>query len=109
LVSRLAHTNREFISETASEILAIDILALGKAYPTALTDKNSLESLLHKLYPMSTDKELIRLGPEGDGGYLVPDDLAEIEACFSPGVSVISGFEKACADLGIKVFLADNP
>jgi len=84
------------------------VIDLGKAYPTPLTDKNSLESLIHKLYPMSTDKELIRLGPEGDGGYLVPDDLAEIEACFSPGVSVISGFEKACADLGIKVFLADK-
>jgi hypothetical protein len=57
---------------------------------------------------MSTDKELIRLGPEGDGGYLVPNDLAEIEACFAPGVSVISGFEKDCADIGIKVFLADK-
>ena len=87
---------------------AIDILALGKAYPTALTDKNTLQSLVHKLYPMSTDKELIRLGPEGDGGYLVPDDLAGIEACFSPGVSLISGFEKDCADLGMKVFLADK-
>jgi hypothetical protein len=87
---------------------ATHILALGKAYPTALTEKNTLQSLVHKLFPMSPGKVLIRLGPEGDGGYLVPDDLADIEACFSPGVSLISGFEKDCADLGMKVFLADR-
>ena len=57
---------------------------------------------------MASDKELIRLGPKGDGGYLLPDDLAGIEACFSPGVSFLSGFEKDCADLGIKIFLADK-
>ncbi len=57
---------------------------------------------------MCPGKALIRLGPRGDGGYLVPDDLAGIEACFSPGVSLVSGFEKDCADRGIKVFLADR-
>lgn len=88
--------------------LAIDILALGKAYPTALTDKTTLQSFIRKLFPKSPDKELIRLGPKGDGGYLVPDDLAGIEACFSPGVSLTSGFEKDCADLGMKVFMADK-
>ena len=63
---------------------------------------------MNRLMPMSTGKELIRLGPNGDGGYLVPNDLAGIEACFSPGVSVISGFEKDCAEIGAKVFLADK-
>lgn len=38
-------------------------------------------------------KDLIRLGPNGDGGYLVPDDLTGIEACFSPGVCATSEFE----------------
>jgi len=90
------------------ESFLMRVLALRKVYPTDLTDKNSLQSLMHKLFPISTGKELIRLGPEGDGGYLVPDDLAGIEACFSPGVSFISGFEKDCADLGMKVFLADR-
>jgi len=84
------------------------IIDLGKAYPTPLTNKNTLQSFIHKLFPKSPDKELIRLGPKGDGGYLVPDDLAGIEACFSPGVSLISGFEKDCADLGMKVFMADK-
>lgn len=57
---------------------------------------------------MSCDKELIRLGPIGDGGYLIPDDLEGIEACFSPGVGFYSIFEKDCADRGMKVFLADK-
>lgn len=88
--------------------IAIDILALGNAFPTPLSDKNALQSLVHKLSPMTSEKDLIRLGPKGDGGYLVPDDLEGIEACFSPGVCLVSGFEKDCADLGMKVFMADR-
>ena len=57
---------------------------------------------------MSCDKPLIRLGPDSDGGYLVPDDLAGIKACFSPGVAQVSGFERDCANLGMQVFLADR-
>ena len=66
-----------------------------------------VRALIKRLYPLSIDKEPIRFGPNGDGGYLIPDDLEGIHACFSPGVSDISGFEKDCADQGIKVFLAD--
>jgi hypothetical protein len=47
------------------------------------------------------------VGGSGDGGYLIPDDLAGIEYCFSPGVSTVSGFENQLADLHIKSFLAD--
>lgn len=83
-------------------------LRWGGAYPTALTEKRALQSLVQKLAPVSPGRALRRLGPDGDGGYLVPDDLVDIEACFSPGVSFVSGFEKDCADLGMKVFLADK-
>ena len=65
-------------------------------------------ALIHKLQPISCDKELMRLGPRGDGGYLVPDDVEGIEACFSPGVGALSEFEKDCAGLGMEVFLADK-
>lgn len=88
--------------------LKIGTLALVKNYPTRLTEKDELQSLIQRLFPVSPGKELIRLGPESDGGYLIPDDLAGIEACFSPGVDVVSGFEKDCAALGMKVFLADR-
>jgi hypothetical protein len=73
-----------------------------------MTKRESLQRLLEKLHPISSGFDLIRLGPNGDGGYLVPDDLEGIEACFSPGVSDQSGFEKDCADFGMKVFLADR-
>ncbi len=54
------------------------------------------------------EKGLIRLGAKGDGGYLVPDDLESIEACFSPGVSNVSEFELDCIKRGMKVFMADK-
>lgn len=73
-----------------------------------LSDKRSIQSLLESLYPRATNKKLIRLGPGGDGGYLVPDDVQNIEACFSPGVGQLSGFEKQCAALGMKVYMADK-
>ena len=88
--------------------LVLNILSAKKIHATELTDKNKLQSLLNTLKPISCGKELIRLGPEGDGGYLVPDDLAGIKACFSPGVDCISGFESDCANMGMNVFLADN-
>ncbi|SEM07291.1 Methyltransferase FkbM domain-containing protein [Roseovarius azorensis] len=51
---------------------------------------------------------LIRIGGDGDGGYLVPNDLAGVRHCFSPGVSVTADFEEQIArDYGIKSFLAD--
>jgi hypothetical protein len=88
--------------------LLMRALALGDTYPTALTDKAAIQSLMDRLAPLSCARKLIRLGPAADGGYLLPDDLQGIEACFSPGVSVLSGFEKDCAQRGMKVFLADR-
>lgn len=72
------------------------------------SNTKELQSFLKKLYPLSVNKELIRLGPEGDGGYLLPDDLVGIQACFSPGIGFSSEFEKECAQRGMKVFLADK-
>ena len=81
--------------------------AKRKKFITRITPTHELKQLLEMLYPINCEKDLIRLGPENDGGYLVPDDLVGIEACFSPGVSTVSGFEKDCANRNIKVFLAD--
>jgi len=85
----------------------IGLLGPWGVFPTDATDKRRIESLLARLYPLALPAPLLRLGPVGDGGYLVPDDLAGIEACFSPGVGLLSGFEKDCADRGMRVFLAD--
>ncbi len=66
-----------------------------------------LDGLIRALRPLDSGVELIRLGPDGDGGYLLPDDLDGIQYAFSPGVSTESGFEAGLADSGLQVFLAD--
>jgi hypothetical protein len=88
--------------------LLMSTLALSDSYPTRLTDASAIQALMDRLAPLSCARRLIRLGPAGDGGYLVPDDLEGIEACFSPGVHLISGFERECAQRGMNVFLADS-
>ena len=57
--------------------------------------------------PYSTNHELIRIGGNSDGGYLVPDDLFGVMNCFSPGVSETANFEFDLANRKIKSFLAD--
>lgn len=86
----------------------ISLLGIVDVFPTLATGKKDLKRLIQKLRPIATGKPLLRLGPRGDGGYLVPDDICGVEACFSPGVGLNSGFEKDCANRGMKVFLADG-
>ncbi len=72
------------------------------------TSSNEITSLIQRLKPVGIVTPLIRLGPNGDGGYLIPDDLVGVSSCFSPGVSAISGFELDCANRGMTVYLADK-
>ena len=67
----------------------------------------AIRELVRELRPIDAGIELVRLGPAGDGGYLVPDDLEGIRYVFSPGVSTESGFEAEMAERGLSVFLAD--
>lgn len=53
------------------------------------------------------DHELIRFGSEFDGGYLIPNDLEDINYCYSPGVSNNSDFEYQLTAKGIQCYLAD--
>ncbi|MBC7981240.1 MAG: FkbM family methyltransferase [Armatimonadetes bacterium] len=66
-----------------------------------------VETFIRGVRPLTTNHELIRMGSEYDGGYLLPNDLTGINACFSPGVSNTSDFEVQIADLGIKCYMAD--
>jgi hypothetical protein len=82
--------------------------ALEMCQPKSQTSEVQIHTLVKLLQPHKTNIDLIRLGPEGDGGYLIPDDLIEITSCFSPGVGTISGFEEDCLKRGIEVFCADK-
>jgi hypothetical protein len=80
---------------------------LGRA-PLRLGDPAVLDRFLRTLHPVVGETPIVRVGGEGDGGYLMPDDFDGIEACFSPGVGPTSEFELDCANRGIEVFLADR-
>lgn len=86
----------------------INFLLKNKIAVTPSTDTSELAGLIRALRPVSTNKPLVRMGPDSDGGYLVPDDLKGIKACFSPGVSNVAGFEKDCANRGMEVYMADK-
>lgn len=77
-------------------------LTLGKT-----AKPNDIERFMQSLHPIETEHGLVRYGGDRDGGYLIPDDLEGVTACFSPGVSKIARFEEDIAARGIKCFLAD--
>ncbi len=64
-------------------------------------------NVLALLKPVQTEHRLIRLGGDTDGGYLLPDDLEGIGACFSPGVDVVATFERDVVERGIPTFQID--
>jgi hypothetical protein len=72
------------------------------------TEHSRITALIRSLRARPAVAPLIRLGPKGDGGYLLPDDLEDIVACVSPGVSTEVGFDEAMASRGIDVFMADG-
>ncbi len=72
------------------------------------TEPDQLKEFIRSLHPVETGSKLIRMGGKGDGGYLIPNDLEGLTACFSPGVGLLSNFELECANLGMDVYMADG-
>lgn len=83
------------------------ILLKNRAFGTRATEKRKLLDFLESIKPVKTNYDLIRLGGDSDGGYLIPNDIENLEACFSPGVANIADFEIDLAKKGIKCFMAD--
>jgi len=81
-------------------------MSRGHTLAPKVRDAEVLE-LIRRLRPRSCGPPLIRLGGNGDGGYLIPNDLEGIQYCFSPGVSDTAAFEDELADRNIRSFLAD--
>ena len=71
-------------------------------------DKDEALKALQILIPKKSPQPLIRLGSAVDGGYLVPNDLAGIIRCLSPGVNNFKFFEDdLVVHHGIKCDLVD--
>ncbi len=64
-------------------------------------------SAIRRYHPVQTNSDLIRVGGRHDGGYLLPDDLEGVVACFSPGVALTATFEEDMIARGIPCYLAD--
>lgn len=71
------------------------------------TENAKVQQVISQLRPRGFTGSLKRIGPNRDGGYLVPDDLEGISACISPGVSFESGFDLDIANRNIPVFMMD--
>ena len=71
-------------------------------------DHLKVKKLINSIKVHNLGYKLLRVGPNGDGGYLLPDVLSNISACFSPGVGKIHGFEEDLLKRGIKIYMADK-
>jgi len=90
-----------------------DLVGSVDAYQALATAEARVEAeriaaAVKYLIPSDSGHDLIRIGGHGDGGYLVPDDLDGIEACFSPGTNNFKNFEDHLShSYGIKAFMCD--
>ncbi|MFT3787720.1 MAG: hypothetical protein QM770_16380 [Tepidisphaeraceae bacterium] len=83
-------------------------LLLRRQWRLARTIKPAtLATFLKTIHPVETNRPLIRVGGDRDGGYLIPDDFDGIVGCFSPGVSTCADFELDLARRGIVSYMAD--
>lgn len=85
-----------------------NFLSRRSVYIERAVDPQNIVNLVKKLRPLKTRFDLVRVGGLSDGGYLLPDDLEGIAACFSPGVAGTATFEMdLLQSRGISSHLAD--
>lgn len=80
---------------------------MGRVWLDKAASAQQVRQTIAKLRPRKFDGELVRMGSDGDGGYLVPNDLDGIVGCVSPGVAGEVGFDLQLAERGVKVVMAD--
>ena len=72
------------------------------------TEDIKIENFFKKLRPFDLGYDLIRIGSDNDGGYLVPNIIGEVNTCISPGVGHTNSFEEDLKKRGIKSFMLDH-
>ena len=104
---------RRRIRKARSEIRRRCVAFLRKRLPkwgltvVSHASRRQMISTIRLVRPSNTEHALTRFGSAHDGGYLVPDDLHGMVACFSPGVSTSVDFELDMARRGIPSFMID--
>ena len=73
------------------------------------TEVDDIKKFISKFKKNYIFSDLIRVGGDSDGGYLLPNILDNINSCFSAGVGDISKFEKDLSDnYKIKSYMIDG-
>lgn len=67
-----------------------------------------ISEILSLIRPLATELPLVRVGGDGDGGYLLPRDWDGLAGVISPGVGEVSEFETFFSSLGVPCFLFDG-
>lgn len=67
---------------------------LFNLYIEKKTPKSDILRVLKKLLPFKIEHNLLRLGEENDGGYLIPNDFYGIKNSYSAGIGALTKFEK---------------
>ena len=88
------------------KILKSLLLSFGY-YLEKTTKRSEILDFIKMLKPYSTEHELIRLGGNNDGGYLVPNDLSNIKYNLSPGVGRFFSFELDLLKKNIPSYMCD--
>jgi hypothetical protein len=93
------------ITQTLSSFFA---KSLGRTFQMKrIIKEEDFYKFLDLITSSQSQVPLIRVGGEGDGGYLVPDLLGEIDLCYSPGVGNTINFELDLLGMGIPSYLTD--
>ncbi|MFV0298293.1 MAG: hypothetical protein ACK5JT_19490, partial [Hyphomicrobiaceae bacterium] len=71
------------------------------------SDYGEIRPVVRSLAPVAITRPLVRIGGDGDGGYLLPDDLDGVAAVISPGVSTTVEFDLDMAGRGAQIYMAD--
>jgi len=108
LSARASSVWNQFIATRSMVIRLCQRLAgmLGFSISPTIS-REQLVGLIQRVSPDSSPYPLVRIGGSSDGGYLLPDDLDEISACFSPGVALSATFEIGMAERSIPSFMVD--
>lgn len=105
---RALHRQVVFFPRWLAKTLTSLLYRRGIALSVSRVAKSPAAEFVSRFRDQYVSTELIRVGPNGDGGYLMPDVAALLDATFSPGVGESALFE---ADLwaraNIPSFLAD--
>jgi hypothetical protein len=71
-------------------------------------DGAEISSLLQSIQAMAIREKLIRVGPNRDGGYVVPEEIFAVDGLISPGVGFSNDFDTSLAEHGVPVLMIDH-